>query len=259
MKGKYFFKPILFLIPLSAFALMSLSGGRDGDFSGSPGDFGDTCLVCHFGGNFGANITITTDLPITGYALNTDYNITVSLTSSASRQGFQITAERDSNNSKIGAFSSGSGSQTIDGTTRVTHTFTGTNQNSWNFTWKSPTADVGPITFYAAGIAANGSGVSGDQVVSTSSGSLSSLSISEARLLKFQMYPNPTVDEINIQLPTGTNSANASIFDYTGRLIKSQDVSLSNSKVDVTSLSKGMYIIRVTTGTKIGAQQFIKS
>tara|TARA_R110002073_G_scaffold8207_6_gene45885 strand:- start:13230 stop:14003 length:774 start_codon:yes stop_codon:yes gene_type:complete len=257
MKKKYFFKPILFLAPLTIFALMSLSGGRDGGFSGSPGDGGFSCAQCHGGGNFGANAIIRTTIPISGYELNTAYNITITATSSAPKHGFQLTAEKDSDNSKVGVFTSGFTNQVVNSGTHVTHT--DSNNSIWSFTWTSPATNQGSVSFYAAVAAANGNfNIGGDQVVTTSL-SQPSLSISEAKLLKFVMYPNPTVDEINIQLPTGTRTANASIFDYTGRLIKSQEVNLSNSKIDVTSISKGMYIIRVTTDTKIGAQQFIKS
>ena len=38
MKKHLFFKILLFTIPLSAFVLMSNSGGKTGAYSGSPGD-----------------------------------------------------------------------------------------------------------------------------------------------------------------------------------------------------------------------------
>lgn len=85
------------------------------------------------------------------------------------------------------------------------------------------------------------------------------LGISESRLLSFNMFPNPASDEVNIQLPTGTDKAKVSVFDYVGRLVSTQTVTPNNSKVNVTNLSSGMYLIRVSTDDKIGAQRFIKS
>lgn len=85
------------------------------------------------------------------------------------------------------------------------------------------------------------------------------LGISESRLLSFNMFPNPASDEVNIQLPTGTEKAKVSVFDYVGRLVSTQTVTPNNSKVNVSSLSSGMYLIRVSTDDKIGAQRFIKS
>ena len=257
MKKNYFFKPLLFLIPITAFALMSLSGGRDGAFSGSPGDSNATCSSCHSGGSFGASVGITTDIPITGYAFNTPYNITVTTSSSASRHGFQLTAERDSDNSKVGSFTAGTGNQVVNGGTHMTHT--NPNQNSWSFTWTSPSSDIGPVTLYASSIAANANGgTSGDQVVTTNTGSVSSLGISQSKLLRFDMYPNPSSDIVNIQLPDGTTKASVGLFDYTGRLIRTKEITPSDAQINVSNLSQGMYLIRVTSDRKVGAKQFIK-
>ena len=71
MKKNYIFKTLLFLIPLTAFVLMAVSSGRDGAFSGSPGDSSNNCTSCHSGGNFGASVAIQTEVPGGGYALNT--------------------------------------------------------------------------------------------------------------------------------------------------------------------------------------------
>ncbi|MFD2565936.1 choice-of-anchor V domain-containing protein [Pseudotenacibaculum haliotis] len=259
MKKNYLFKLTLFFIPVLALFLMSNAGGRFAPASGSPGDGGATCVACHNGGNFNASATITTNIPVTGYELNTVYNVTVTANSTAPAHGFQLTAERDSDNGKMGTLIAGSGSQLVNSDGNITHT--NPNQSSWTFSWRSPTTDEGTVSFYAAVNAANGNGQAfdgSDQVVTTSSSS-PSLSISEARLLKFEMYPNPSSDEVTIQLPSGTEKAKVGVFDYTGRLISSQEVTSSNRKVDVTNLVSGIYIIRVTADNKIGAQRFIKS
>ena len=85
------------------------------------------------------------------------------------------------------------------------------------------------------------------------------LGISENKLLSFKMFPNPASDLVNIQLPTGSDKAEVSIFDYTGRLMKSKTITSNDSKLDVNNLSNGMYLIRVTSNNKIGAQRFIKN
>ena len=73
------------------------------------------------------------------------------------------------------------------------------------------------------------------------------------------MFPNPASDLVNIQLPSGSDKAEVSIFDYTGRLMKSKTITSNDSKLDVNNLSNGMYLIRVTSNNKIGAQRFIKN
>ena len=85
-----------------------------------------------------------------------------------------------------------------------------------------------------------------------------SLGISENNLLSFEMYPNPVSDVLNIQLPTGSEKAEVSVFDYTGRLVSSKTISSNDTAIDVQKISKGIYMIRVAANNKIGVQRFIK-
>jgi len=130
---------------------------------------------------------------------------------------------------------------------------------------------------------ANNTGDSDDHIFSASAGSLSviyakgtstsyayhggnrgfttlsvTLGISENKLLSFEMYPNPVSDVLNIQLPTVTDKAEVGVYDYTGRLVSTKTISSNDSTLDVQNISKGIYIIRVTTNSKIGVQRFIK-
>lgn len=41
--------------------------------------------------------------------------------------------------------------------------------------------------------------------------------------------------------------------------MKSKTITSNDSKLDVNNLSNGMYLIRVTSNNKIGAQRFIKN
>ena len=86
----------------------------------------------------------------------------------------------------------------------------------------------------------------------------STAGISENNLLSFEMYPNPVSDLLSIQLPTGTEKAEVSVFDYTGRLVSSKTISSNDTAIDVQKISKGIYMIRVAANNKIVAQRFIK-
>jgi len=86
----------------------------------------------------------------------------------------------------------------------------------------------------------------------------STAGISENNLLSFDMYPNPVSDMLTVQLPIGTEKAEVSIFDYTGRLVSLKTISSNDATIDIQSISKGIYMIRVATNTKIGVQRFIK-
>jgi hypothetical protein len=261
MKKNYLFKPFLFLIPITAFALISFSGGVGGTRSGSPGDGGTTCLICHAAGaDFSASAMITTNIPSSGYDVDTDYSVTVTATSTAPGHGFQLTAERLSDNGKIGTFVDDGGVTTRvqDAGERIFHA--NRNNSTWTFTWRSPSTLQGQVRFYASVNAVNNNGSNGgDQVVTAVSEPSNALSISENKLLAFTMFPNPSADEVNIQLPSGTSEAQVGVFDYTGRLVTSKTVvTTTDQKVDVNSLATGMYMIRVTSDGKIGAQRFIK-
>ena len=261
MKKHYFFKFILLLIPASAFILLSFSGGIGGSRSGSPGDGGTTCTACHApGANFGASASISTNIPASGYELNTNYQITVNASSSASGHGFQLTSERIDTNAKVGSFTAGTGSVAQNGGNAVSHQGISASGN-WTFTWTSPSTDVGDVTFYAAVNAVNGNGsTSGDQVVTTSQSVITNgvLGITDAKRLNFEMFPNPASENVTIQLPTNSENALVEFYDYVGRLALSKKVSDLDKVVNVSSLSSGIYMIKVISNDKIGSQKFIK-
>lgn len=257
MKKNYFFKTSLLMIPTMAFLLMSNSSGKSGAFSGSPGDGGTSCTACHSGGNFGASVAITHNIPDTGYLLNTNYDVTVTGSSSATAHGFQMTAEKVDDNSKIGTLIAGTTSSLTNGNANITHT--NSSNNAWTFQWKSPTTDQGRVTFFGVLVAANGNGTtSGDQVVTGDSGQISSLSTAEAKRLDFEMYPNPSATELSIQLPSGTNEAMVEFYDTMGRLSLSKKITMSNPFINVSPLSSGIYLLKVLSEDKIGSQKFIK-
>lgn len=255
MKKNYSFKILLLSIPVAAVLLMASSGGRTDARSGSPGDGGVSCASCHTGGSSGVSANITTNIPATGYELNKDYTITLSSTTS-NAGGFQMVAENDAN-AKTGTFIAGSGSR-VSGS-RITHS--NSSSNSWSFTWKSPSTDSGNIKFHAAVVVANGDGSngSGDKVVTTSTAGATVLGISEAKRLKFDMFPNPASENITIQLPSGSEEAKVEFYDYVGRLALSKKITLNNKNINVTSLTSGVYILKVVSADRIGSQKFIKN
>jgi plastocyanin len=85
------------------------------------------------------------------------------------------------------------------------------------------------------------------------------LGITDAKRLLFDMFPNPASDNITIQLPSGTENATAQFYDYLGRLALSEKVTRTKDEVAVSSLSKGVYVLKVVTEDKIGSQKFVKN
>ncbi|MFK8060869.1 MAG: T9SS type A sorting domain-containing protein, partial [Polaribacter sp.] len=190
--------------------------------------------------------------------LNTDYTININTSSNSSSLGFQLTAENGSN-TKIGSFTAGSGSRTVNTNKAVTHSSPSSSGN-WSFTWKSPSSDLGKVTFYTAVNASSGQGSfnNQDQVV-TANTSSPSLSISEARRLDFDMYPNPASDKIQIQLSSEINEATVQFYDLVGRVALAKKITKSNEAIDVSNLTSGIYLLKIVSDGKVGSQKFIKN
>lgn len=131
--------------------------------TGAPNE--GTCMDCHISNALntaGGSLMLT--IPET-YEPNEVYTIVVNLSRAGqSKWGFEMTA-LDTDGARAGSFtvdnagntgiSEANSKQYIHHTT--TGTATGTNdEHNWEFQWTAPDADIGPITFYAAGNASNG-------------------------------------------------------------------------------------------------------
>ncbi len=258
MKKNYIFYLTLLAIPVVSFLFLGYSSGQTQQYSGSPGDNNQSCTVCHTPGtSHNAAVTINSDIPTAGYVPGQTYSVTVSVTSDASRQGFQITAENDSND-KVGTFAAGTGSQTGNSNHLVTHTTAGNTMNSWTFTWTAPNTDEGVVNFYAAANATNSDGnTTGDQVVLTSVSYNSTVGIADYNTLHFDLYPNPVNNFIYTDYEIQNSNCNYRILDIQGKLIQ-QNKYENNQKIDVSSLTKGVYFINIIDGNNKGVVRFMK-
>lgn len=145
--------------------------------TGAPNE--GTCADCHAGNTLdasGGSLTVT--VPGT-YEPNEVYTIIVDLARAGqSKWGFEMTA-LDANGARAGAFTADDAANTqlteTNNKQYIQHTTAGTaagtnDAHSWEFEWTAPDADIGPITFYAAGNAANGDGATtGDYIYTTQS------------------------------------------------------------------------------------------
>lgn len=160
------------LLPGTALAF---SSGAGSGLSGAPGD--GLCTQCHAFGPDDGDLVIE-GLPA-NYELTQTYTLTVRLQDPGqARWGFQMTA-LDASNTGTGTFVLTNPVDTQLNTSGdreyINHTSTGTYAGTpdgpvtWQVDWVSPDTDVGVITLYAAGNAANNnSATSGDYIYSTS-------------------------------------------------------------------------------------------
>jgi len=169
-------------LPIIASQATARSDGPPIARTGAPGE-GD-CSQCHGALNDGLGGMITIDDVPAAYVPGQLYTLSVTLSRTGkSRWGFEITA-LDAGDAPAGALAASSpltGYNTQGGTNRqyVYQTtnngdgsFAGTANGpvSWTFDWTAPAAGAGAVTFYAAGVAADGNGNadSGDPVYTTS-------------------------------------------------------------------------------------------
>jgi hypothetical protein len=72
----------------------------------------------------------------------------------------------------------------------------------------------------------------------------------------FTMYPNPVDNKLNIS--AANNIEQIAIFDILGRKVLNQSLNLNNTEIDVSTLERGAYFIRISSGSQIGSYKFIK-
>jgi hypothetical protein len=90
---------------------------------------------------------------------------------------------------------------------------------------------------------------------------LANVSVTEYDDLFFAIYPNPTNDKIFVQLPANVKVNSFSIYSAIGEEIKRTNCIKTDDKeivMDVSSLSKGMYFVKIKTDKNAIIKKFIK-
>lgn len=156
---------------LSGRAHAAISGPDPGK-TGAPGEL--TCTDCHNTTAGSGQFTITAPA---SYTPGQTYSIQVRhVTADTTRRrwGFELTSLAGT--TAAGTFvnqNANTRTLTANGRRYIEQTSAGTFQNQqggalWTFNWTAPTTNVGPVTFYAAGLQANNNGSeSGDQTYTT--------------------------------------------------------------------------------------------
>ena len=70
------------------------------------------------------------------------------------------------------------------------------------------------------------------------------------------IYPNPAKDVLNIEI---ANNATIQIISLDGRLVKTiANMNSTNSQINVSELSQGVYFLRIQNGAEVINQKFVK-
>ena len=153
---------LLLFYVASGSSAFGLTAGPPDEKTGAPNEA--NCTQCHVGNDL--NVTdgsLMLTIPET-YEPGEVYTIIVNLSRAGqSKWGFEMTA-LDADGARAGTFAADDAANTQVSETNskqyIKHTAAGTaganDAHNWEFEWTAPDADMGPITFYAAGNASNG-------------------------------------------------------------------------------------------------------
>ena len=72
--------------------------------------------------------------------------------------------------------------------------------------------------------------------------------LSTVEMDQTKVYPNPTQNTLNIQLPSTITSANVTITDASGRNVYNAELTGNTQSIDVSSLNQGLYFVQINNG-----------
>jgi hypothetical protein len=81
-------------------------------------------------------------------------------------------------------------------------------------------------------------------------------------LSELKVYPNPVTNELNVSLRNFANDVNIQIIDNLGKEVQSKSVVTGSDvfigKIDISNLPSGMYIVKVSDGSKTSHAKIVK-
>jgi hypothetical protein len=273
MKKKITLALAAFTIVFMSFDVLEKEGIAG--YTNSPGE--KNCTNCHNSyalNSPGGSVKITCPtLTNWSYVPNQTYAISVTVAKTGVKIfgiGFEALTSAGAN---AGTLTAGTGtvlkSFTVGANSRtnVTHTTSSgtgtTDSHTFTFNWKAPATDIGKITFYCAGNAANGGTETGDYIYTTSQVITSPSTVGIAEQVAFSkqisIYPNPATDQLQILNSENQSEVmNVSIIDLKGALISNKENVRSNEPIELSNVNPGMYSLRIETAGKVTVKPFIK-
>ena len=231
---------LLHVITWSLLLFMSMTAARNDDgkagATGAPGE--DTCVECHdtspLNSGPGSVMLASPDLVNWTYVPGTTYTLELTVAESGRGLFGMGLVALDGNGANAGMLNITDPNSTrirnalVNGNNRrnVVHELnggTGAGSKTFTFTWTAPATDIGPVTFYYAGNAADGDGDNtGDHIYSgsevASAGSVGLAEAASAGLVG--VFPNPAHDRVmlNWRLPNDER-VQVQLLDLQGRVL----------------------------------------
>ena len=271
---------IIAIVMSTAFGILS-DNGKAG-YTGSPSEL--NCDDCH--STFGSSNTGTGSIYVTSsmnnwqYVPGQTYTVNVIVKQSGKPLfgiGFEALTSTNANAGSL-VITNPANTQiktkTVSGITRnnVVHQLNGgmhADSAIFTFNWVAPSANIGNVTFYFAGIAANNNGNENNDYVYNSSkvvtpASATGLLEQSKTISEFKSYVN-TEGRIAIEFQSATaDQSRINLYDMDGRMISSQLIeshSIGEVKSSISvpaELKSGNYIVSIlSSNQKLSSKIFI--
>jgi len=256
-------------VSLLSFGILNKSGKAG--FTGSPGEGTCAGASCHnsFGLNTGpGSVSISTNIPGNEYTPGTTYQISIKVKQTGQPLfGFGCEV-LDSNDQPAGTFTVTDAVRTqklnaTNGRPNMTHKLNGGASNDsavFTFDWTAPASNIGDITFYFTGNAANGNGNnSGDYIYSGSYTitSTSTVGVNEQNEQIFSLSAFSTGDQqLNVRYAMKqSGSVQIALVSMDGRIIRQsslmkQQAGEQNYLMPMHDCMNGTYIVYVLADGK---------
>lgn len=82
-------------------------------------------------------------------------------------------------------------------------------------------------------------------------------SLSQEVLAETKLYPNPTSQLLNIELPNGINKASISIVDAVGRIVMDVNIEDTFANLNVSHLKEGAYFVKIASDNTVVTKTLI--
>jgi hypothetical protein len=266
----------LFTLDFTSRNLHSNNSGAPAGRTGSPGD-GASCgtSTCH---NTSAtpqlgSLVITSNVPFGGYISGNTYTITVtSGHTTFSKFGFQVSPQA-ANGALMGSLAITNGTQTqlVGSGKYVTHKSTGTAGTNmgfgftkqWQFNWTPPAPGSGAVTFYGSSILSNSNNNSnGDSLVLSNlviqEDVTNGIATSSSSFATAHIFPNPATDLVYIAIPNSYENKKITLINIEGKTVLQSTLNERINKLDISTLSSGIYFIQIENKNTTELIKFVK-
>ena len=75
---------------------------------------------------------------------------------------------------------------------------------------------------------------------------------------KFEIYPNPTINELNFEFPQNIQSANVQVYNLLGKQILQKTLKKKYPKLNTSSWASGMYVVQIITENAVQTKRVVK-